>query len=320
MTLLGILLVVVLLCLVLFTAWHYFSVFPELRRKIVHACEEYLWPQRWLLLAYLPFFGKKWYEAVLKAFTPSIEMLPQVEAPSTEVLVPSSTWILFQEQLNRMSGDHHGTTYHFLIEGKIYQFYQGQRSPEFGDCVPVLLPCLHPLRENKRLARMRHDRTQWILEDHDEELIPLLRETNNNGVTNLILCNHYDQSDRAFRLQSGDRFILAGTEFEIIRFPKLGIYLVKPNTDTDPILIQQLPFSIDNLPPSGVRLNRPAGIDILKVEINKQGCLLTSNNNVWVYRIAQEEIYHTQSCYLQVGDWFSFSNDANERLELNIVI
>ena len=213
---------VVILLLVIFSL----ATYPARRRlwaEIESKSQERLWPRRWTFLALLPIFGRYYFKQLeSKTQKPLRLRFPVPEPILDREIRPKAEWLLFEEQHDHLSGEHHGTRVHLLEPQNAYQMVTTSEDRSSPTRIYVELP--RPTRELTPWLSLAYYGVNWQATNDSRHgfVVPVLRKKAGDlNVESLeLICAPQDR----VVLQTGDRFIVGLSEFQLIHIPPLGIF------------------------------------------------------------------------------------------------
>ena len=224
----------ILFSLVVFSAVFYYGWrMPRLWEEIVDEIDQHYWPQRWLLLAFIPVFGRRWFSQVKKRAEewPNLEPLDlegDLEGERIKVTdIRKSDWILFGEQHKTASGDHYGTIYHALDHQMVYKFYPTSQIPSHKQGqIPVKVPRFSSRGEVVWAHLRFRDDDHWMLENVSGGciVIPVYHYQKIDQIAEYSMQSLSSQKNREGLLESGDRFVIGFSEFQIVRLPRIALF------------------------------------------------------------------------------------------------
>lgn len=199
--------------------------------------EKWYWPRKWLVLAFFPLLGSLIIQRLRKLSGQPIEIdLTEPESINGNFDYRNVGWILFQEQYDRKSGDHQGTSV-YLLNAQEYEIVSYSQKNDINEDLilnsekEIIIPypgkVLGLSLERFLWASLKWEGDAWkIYNERDYTIIPVYKtvedETLEEG--SVQLCKKQDITPYA--LKNGNCFIVHTTEFRIFQLPKIALFTV----------------------------------------------------------------------------------------------
>ena len=206
-------------------SWYYFKRYvPKLKQEIDDTSTELFWPESWKRLAYIPFWGRIWFNRIKQASTQPISLaLPNRRSGGLQKSLECfCEWYLFQDLYELASGEQSGSFTYPLSDNVYFICVKEQTSvPEIS-----LIPPNKITRE-KKLGLLKRDGLRWELTNlqEDHSLIPVFSQ-NKERIDSDDLEKSLAYGDSAL-ISSRNLFVVAGVEFQIMKLPSLELFQVK---------------------------------------------------------------------------------------------
>lgn len=272
----------VFLSLVLAVA--YISHIVLLAKRIRKTSRDYFWPKKWLVLAIFPFLGWCLYRKAKEAVNDQITLLlPDIESTHQQSSNLHFGWILFQEQYDRKSGDHQGTSIHMLNkESYSLTSYTHEPDDEFASSsseivIPYPGKRTHLRPERFLWASLIRKGSNWLIQnERNHTIIPVFETLHDDNLKEgtVRLCRPRDQILTS--LNNGDCFIVHTTEFRVFELPPLALYN---------ITVHEMKILVSLLYEKAIHLNEKASI------VPADEALLSFIGNV--VSVTSQVIYHS---------------------------
>lgn len=187
--------------------------------KVATTIYQKLWSDRWLAVAFIPFFGAYIYKQALNSFNELLGFNLAVKRESNfkPITYLPTNWVLFQEQYDRKTSMHHGTEIKFLQSNSYYQFISsGQENTSVNS---IYVEVARNLKENTSWASLTFQSPFWrLINLKTDAVIPIIRNVDNAKIVNPCL-----PSD-AFILKGGESFIVGLSEYQIHNLPNFVLW------------------------------------------------------------------------------------------------
>lgn len=188
-----------------------------------------------MILAIVP-FGFLLFRKVEEALREKYHLtFPEIDIVCNPSQYRNSEWVLFQEQYDRKSGDHQGTSFYILSEDEylIVSYTHEQLSDSFlSTNIPeIVIPYpgkMMQLSPEKFLwAHLIRKNDNWhIQNERIHTIIPVYETINDYNLKDGSVRFCTPQNLMPTMIQNGDYFIVHTTEFRIFRLPKLALYKI----------------------------------------------------------------------------------------------
>ncbi len=213
-------------------------------KEIESQCQERIWPRRWTLLALLPIFGSYYFKQLeSKTQKPLRLRFPVPEPIRDKEIRPKAEWLLFEEQHDHLSGEHHGTRVHLIEPQNTYQMVTANGEQSSSTRIYVELP--RPTRELTPWLSLAYYGVNWQATNDSRHgfVVPILRKK--AGDLNFDSLEMICAPQSKVVLQTGDRFIVGLSEFQLIHIPPLGIFWKGKNQFEHLDMLEGSIFSFD---------------------------------------------------------------------------
>lgn len=207
-------------------------------RLLNKICQDNFIPRWWLILAFFPFgfiLSRQVEEVMKERFYLTFPEIDIIRNPSK---YRNSGWVLFQEQYDRKSGDHQGTSFYILGENDYllvsYTHESSTEKLQLNDVSEIVVPypgkMLRAKPEKFQWARLIRKNDDWYIQnERAHTIIPIYETVNDDSLKEGSVRFCTPQNLIPTILQNGDYFIAHTTEFRIFRLPKLTLYEIMPD-------------------------------------------------------------------------------------------